>query len=47
MSRAETTAARVTAGCMRSYMGSRWAALPVLMSATFMIVMDCTMASCT
>lgn len=40
MSRAETTAARVTAGWMRSYMGSRWAALPVLMSATFMIVMD-------
>lgn len=40
MSAIETTGVPAPARWMRSYANSRWAALPVLMAGTFMIVMD-------
>lgn len=40
MSAIETTGVPAPARRMRSYANSRWAALPVLMAGTFMIVMD-------
>jgi MFS family permease len=36
----ETTGAPAPAGWMRSYANSRWAALPVLVAGSFMIVAD-------